>query len=126
MPQYSWPSMEYIITGGDVCDSAAIDHWSGQSNLVNIYGPTECTVLATFKRLEQGCNNKVIGQPINNTQVYLINEKGEPCQTLEQGELYIAGNGVGPGYVRDIKQTDERFAPIESNLNAGKTYRTGD
>lgn len=126
MPQYSWPSMKYIITGGDVCDSAAIDHWSGQSNLVNVYGPTECTVLATFKRLEQGCNNKIIGQPINNTQVYLINEKGEPCQTLEQGELYVAGKGVGSGYVRDIIQTNERFAPIESNSKAGKTYRTGD
>jgi len=126
LPQYAWPSMEYIITGGDVCDSAAIDHWSGQASLINIYGPTECTILATFKHFSPGSNNKVIGKPIYNAQIYLINEKGEPCQTLEPGELYIAGKGVGPGYVQDEAQTAERFVQLDAIAHETTMYRTGD
>ncbi len=126
MPQYVWPSMEYIITGGDVCDTAAINYWAGKVNLVNIYGPTECTVLATYRRLGLGCNNKIIGKPIHNTQVYLINDDGEPCQTLEQGELYIAGKCVGPGYVQDFSHTAERFVQMDSHTNKVTMYRTGD
>ncbi|KEY57001.1 amino acid adenylation domain-containing protein [Serratia sp. DD3] len=126
LPKYEWSTMEYIVTGGDVCDSATIDHWSQQCNLVNIYGPTECTVLATSKRFDPKCNNKIIGKPIQNTKIYLVNEFGHPCQTLEQGELYISGPGVGPGYVNDEKQTNERFVQMNTLASCCKMYRTGD
>lgn len=126
LPQYEWPSMKYIITGGDVCDNTTIKYWSKCTNLINIYGPTECTVLATFKKFSHDSNNKVIGKPINNAQIYLINEQGKPCQTLEHGELYITGKGVGLGYVNDRTQTEERFVKLKS-FNRFKTmYRTGD
>ncbi|WP_374974215.1 amino acid adenylation domain-containing protein [Acinetobacter venetianus] len=126
LPQYDWPSMQYIITGGDVCDNTAIKYWSKHTNLINIYGPTECTVLATFKKFTPESNNKIIGKPINNVQIYLINEHGKPCQTLEHGELYISGKGVGLGYTNDHAQTKERFVKLK-DLNIFKTmYRTGD
>lgn len=126
LPQYEWPSMKYIITGGDVCDNTAINYWSQHTSLINIYGPTECTVLATFKKFSLNSNNKIIGKPIENTQIYLINEHGKACQTLEHGELYIAGKGVGPGYVNDEVQTQERFVKLKGFSLFKTMYRTGD
>lgn len=126
LPQYEWSSMKYIFTGGDVCDHTAIKYWSNHTNLINIYGPTECTVLATFKKFRPNNSNKIIGKPISNTQVYIINEHGEPCQTLEHGELYITGKGVGLGYVNNPKQTEERFVKIEDFDTSKRMYRTGD
>jgi len=122
MPKYQWPSMRHIITGGDVCDNSSITHWSSQCNLLNIYGPTECTVLATCKSFHPTSHNKIIGKPIQNTRIYLLNEQYQPCQTMEQGELYIAGLGVGPGYVMDEQQTKQRFIM----LNGERAYCTGD
>lgn len=126
LPQYEWSSMKYIITGGDVCDHTAIKYWSGRTNLINIYGPTECTVLATFKKFRPNNTNKIIGKPISNTQIYIVNEHGKPCQTLEHGELYINGEGVGLGYMNNPKQTEERFVKLNDFDSSKITYRTGD
>ncbi|KZN44569.1 non-ribosomal peptide synthetase [Pseudoalteromonas luteoviolacea] len=126
LPNYEWPSMRYIITGGDVCDARTIAYWSPRSQLINIYGPTECTVLATYKAFSPSSNNKVLGKPIQNTQIYVVNEQGNPCHTLEQGEVYLAGPGVGPGYFGQPEKTAECFlAPSEWSQGA-QLYRTGD
>ncbi|WP_462164364.1 amino acid adenylation domain-containing protein [Pseudoalteromonas xiamenensis] len=126
LPEYDWPSMRFIITGGDVCDVRTIAYWSERCKLINVYGPTECTVLATCKSFSPSSNNKVLGQPIQNTRVYVINEQGEPCHTLEQGEVYLAGPGVGPGYFAKPTETTACFLPATSWSQGERLYRTGD
>ena len=127
LPDYTWPSMIHIVTGGDVCDPLTIKRWSKSRFLHNIYGPTECTVLATTERFEAEANNKVIGKPIANTRIYLLNDAMQPAKTGEHGELYISGKGVGLGYYNAPEMTAERFLPDHFGDNPRQLmYRTGD
>lgn len=127
LPNYQWPSMSHIVTGGDVCDAKTIKQWSSGRSLHNIYGPTECTVLATTEKFTTASNNKIIGKPIANTKVYLLNDHFVPVETGEHGELYISGPGVGAGYYDAPNMTAERY--VKLNLyddHREIAYKTGD
>lgn len=125
LPDYEWPSMIHIVTGGDVCDPNSIERWSKNRALHNIYGPTECTVLATIEQFHEKSNNKIIGKPISNTTILLLNEVLEPVATSEHGELYIAGEGVGLGYFNADEMTQQRFIENPYKPNS-YMYKTGD
>ncbi len=125
LPDYEWPSMVHIVTGGDVCDPHTIARWSKNRALHNIYGPTECTVLATTEQFYEKSNNKIIGRPISNTKTLLLNESLEPVVTNEHGELYIVGEGVGLGYFNADEMTQQRFIANPYKPNAFM-YKTGD
>ncbi|HEV2756820.1 MAG TPA: amino acid adenylation domain-containing protein, partial [Actinomycetota bacterium] len=99
-----------ILTGGDQLrmrpgDDAAFE-------LVNHYGPTEATVVATAGRVEPtGEAPPSIGRPIDNTAVYVLDPHGNPAPKGVPGELYIGGAGVARGYVNRPALTAERFVP---------------
>ena len=98
--------------------------------VVNHYGPSECTVVATAADLgsliEQGPAgvSPPIGRPIDNTQIYILDERGEPVPARVPGELYIAGAGVARGYLHRPDLTAERFVP--SPFEKQLMYRSGD
>jgi len=80
--------------------------------LVNNYGPTECTVVATSGRVlpGEGMNSlPTIGLPIANTTVYILDENLQPVAPGKSGELYIGGAGVARGYLNRPDITAERF-----------------
>nr|WP_255539582.1 non-ribosomal peptide synthetase [Polynucleobacter sp. JS-Safj-400b-B2] len=119
------PSLEFLITGGDVCDYETIKIWSSGRKFYNIYGPTECTILATTARFNAESHNRDIGRPIYGAICYVLDGSGFPCPTDEVGELYIGGNGVGRGYVGDNALNQERF--LQNPFIDGATYyKTGD
>jgi amino acid adenylation domain-containing protein len=98
--------------------------------LVNNYGPTECTVVATSARVElAGSAGELppIGSPIANTQVYIVDEQMRPVPEGTAGELLIGGAGVARGYLNRPDLTAEKFIADCFSANAGgRLYRTGD
>ncbi|HUD31661.1 MAG TPA: amino acid adenylation domain-containing protein [Variovorax sp.] len=95
--------------------------------LWNMYGPTETTVWSTIWRVASPRAGIVIGRPIDNTTVQVLDEAGHPCPVGVPGELCIGGAGVTLGYHRQPVLTAERFPPDpESRDAAARFYRTGD
>ncbi|MGH6628127.1 MAG: amino acid adenylation domain-containing protein, partial [Burkholderiales bacterium] len=97
------------------------------ARLTQFYGPTETTVWSTAIELNQiGTEPPPIGRPIMNTQLYVLDEYGQPVPTGAVGELYIGGAGVARGYLNRPQLTEERFLPDPFTNNGNRLYRTGD
>ncbi|MGF9966587.1 amino acid adenylation domain-containing protein [Bacillus rhizoplanae] len=92
--------------------------------LFNMYGPTETTVWSLVKEIRDH-DYIVIGKPINNTRVYILDEDGQPVPIGAQGELCISGKGVARGYLYNEEQTKSKFIP-NSFVPGEKLYKTGD
>ena len=99
------------------------------TTLHNLYGPTEAAVDVTFWPCRPGTAERVvpIGRPIANTQIYLLDPRGQPVPIGVPGELHIGGTGVGRGYLNRPELTAERFVadPFSADPVA-RLYRTGD
>ncbi|NIF19954.1 amino acid adenylation domain-containing protein [Pantoea sp. Cy-639] len=127
LPRDSHPGLRHLVTGGDVCEPDVIARLARQCRLHNIYGPTETTVLATTTVLDAGDSNRNLGMPIANTQVLILDEALQPVLQQTPGELYIAGPGVGLGYLNNPALTAERFVELAlPDGRALRAYRTGD
>jgi acyl-coenzyme A synthetase/AMP-(fatty) acid ligase len=95
--------------------------------LWNMYGPTETTVWSTLWRVASPRAGIVIGRPIDNTTVQVLDVAGHPCPIGVPGELCIGGAGVTLGYHRQPVLTAERFPPDPESRDAtARLYRTGD
>ncbi|WP_448694388.1 amino acid adenylation domain-containing protein [Pseudomonas rhizophila] len=127
MPLDAPLGLEHLITGGDVCEPFVIEQLAPQCSFHNIYGPTETTVLVTTRQFGVGDNNRNLGVPIANGRVLILDEQLQPVPQGTPGELYIAGPGVGLGYLNDPTLTASRY--LNLTLPDGPTlrvYRTGD
>ncbi|MBD8496317.1 non-ribosomal peptide synthetase [Pseudomonas syringae] len=119
--------LTHLVTGGDVCEPYVIDRLAEQCHFYNLYGPTEATVLVTARPFAAGSSNRSLGRPIANSQVWILDEDLQPVAEHVQGELYIAGPGVGLGYINHPQLSAERY--VELALPDGqrlRAYRTGD
>ena len=92
----------------------------------NLYGPTETTVWSTCWRV-QPQQPIVIGRPIDNTQVWILDPQGQLCPIGTPGEIHIGGAGVTLGYFQRPELTAERFIadPFSPDPQA-RLYKTGD
>ena len=127
---------KYLIFGGETLTPKLvekIESLHGSCELLNHYGPTETTVGSlTLKLKEYNWKSEPlasipIGRPIQNTQVYILDQNLEPVPVGVTGELYIGGAGVTAGYLKQPEKTAERFIqnPFCSD-RAATMYRTGD
>ena len=95
--------------------------------LYNFYGPTETTVWSTFHRFDSGTERVVIGRPLANTEIYIVDHHGNPVPIGVPGELLIGGDGVAKGYLNQPELTAEKFIPNSfSHAPEALLYRTGD
>ena len=127
----SWPSstsLRILLTGADVLHRFPPPGLPFA--LVNNYGPTECTVVATSGPVEartESSSRPPIGLPIANAQIYILDENLRPVANGTAGELFIGGMGVGRGYLNHPELTAQKFLPnlFDSSIGS-RMYRTGD
>jgi amino acid adenylation domain-containing protein/non-ribosomal peptide synthase protein (TIGR01720 family) len=124
-------SLRLTIIGADQAHTDAVAAWHELvgCRLVNTYGPTEATIVATaaeLTRAEAG-HTVPIGRPIANTRVYVLDGGLDPAPVGVVGEVYIGGTGLARGYVDRPGLTAQRFVPDPfGGEPGGRLYRTGD
>lgn len=125
-----WPkktSLRILLTGADALRRRPTP--TAPFALINNYGPTECTVVATSGPVVAGPATGLpsIGRPIDNTAIHILDERMRPVPDGDAGEIYIGGAGVARGYRNNSTLTAERFVrnPLDTR-NGGRLYRTGD
>ncbi len=95
--------------------------------LWNMYGPTETTIWSTLYQIDCQKQQVLIGRPIANTQIYVLNQNLQPVPIGVIGELYIGGDGLAWGYLHRPELTAEKFIPHPFSKEPGeRLYRTGD
>ncbi|MEU8827138.1 non-ribosomal peptide synthase/polyketide synthase [Streptomyces sp. NPDC048636] len=121
------PGLRTLIVGAEACPAGLVDLWAPGRRLVNSYGPTEATVVATWTgALEAGSGTPPIGRPLPNTRVYVLDGAMRPVPVGSTGELYLTGVGVARGYLDRPGLTAERFLAAPSGPPGARMYRTGD
>ncbi|HKV33665.1 MAG TPA: condensation domain-containing protein, partial [Pyrinomonadaceae bacterium] len=121
-----------VFSGGEALPESLQERFyervSG-AELINLYGPTEASIDASYCPCERGRkrNKVLIGKPIDNMKLYLLDEQQQPVPVGTAGELYIGGIGLARGYWGRPELTAERFVPNGFSSEAGaRLYRTGD
>lgn len=127
LPERAFPALQHIVTAGEAYSNELVERWSEKTHLYNAYGPTETTCYSTLVVDLRETSKSLIGRPICNTQIYLLNEWLQPVPVGVSGEIYIGGAGVARGYMRQPAITAERFVPDPYSTTPGqRLYKTGD
>ncbi len=125
----SIPSLRLVNAGGEACTPQVLAKWARNGiKFYNSYGPTETTVTATIARLNAG-DDIVIGEPLPNYNLAVVDDKMNLLPFGEAGELVITGPGVSNGYVKLPQLTLEKFVLKPASLSilpGDRVYRTGD
>ena len=99
------------------------------ATLLNIYGSSEVAADVTCHEVAKGelTSSVAIGKPISNTQVYLVDEYGEPVPIGMRGQIFVGGDNLARGYLNQPELTAERFVPNWlAPERSPRLYRTGD
>ncbi|HKW29806.1 MAG TPA: amino acid adenylation domain-containing protein [Verrucomicrobiae bacterium] len=127
-------ALRYVIFGGEALEMQSLTPWferhgDQQPRLVNMYGITETTVHVTYRPLtaaDVDCGS-VIGAPIPDLELYILDGRRQPAPIGIPGEIYVGGAGVARGYLNRPELTMDRFIPNPfSREPQARLYRTGD
>lgn len=130
--QLDLPELRWLVLTGEALPPQMACRWLRQYPhvpLFNAYGPTECSDSVSHYAChippDDGLVNMSIGKPIANTQLYILDDWLQPTPVQVTGELYVAGDGVGRGYLHNPKRTAVTFIP--NPFGEGDIlYKTGD
>jgi amino acid adenylation domain-containing protein len=125
--------LQHLLAGGDALSISHVQKVLQQlpnCKLINGYGPTEnttftcCYAITAQSPIE---NSVPIGRPISNTFVYILDRNLQPLPIGVPGELYIGGDGLAVGYLKNSQLTAEKFIPNPFAISSGdRLYKTGD
>ncbi|WP_242059024.1 MULTISPECIES: non-ribosomal peptide synthetase [Nostoc] len=128
--------LRYIIFGGEALNLPSLRPWferhgENQTRLVNMYGITETTVHVTYRVISKkdidDSSGSLIGQPIPDLRLHILDSDGNPLPTGVIGEIYVGGAGVARGYLNRPELTAERFVEDAFTVDSlSRLYRTGD
>ncbi|MFI6444194.1 amino acid adenylation domain-containing protein [Kitasatospora sp. NPDC050543] len=126
-------SLRRVFSGGEALSRQLARAFADAlpwASLVNLYGPTECTINATAylvdpEAIGEGAGSIPIGVPVDNTQCFILDDDRAPVDIGEVGELYVGGVQLARGYLHRPDQTRERFVPSPF-VPTERLYRTGD
>ncbi|HEU4964900.1 MAG TPA: amino acid adenylation domain-containing protein, partial [Bacilli bacterium] len=132
-------ALRYVIFGGEALELQSLKPWfdrhgDERPRLVNMYGITETTVHVTYREITcadvKANRGSVIGVPIPDLQVYVLDAHLQPAPIGVVGEMYVGGAGLARGYLNRPELTDERFTanPFAkgSPKATSRLYKTGD
>ena len=127
-------ALRYVIFGGEALEMQSLKPWFDRHGdrrpvLVNMYGITETTVHVTYRPLsiDDVDSGSVIGVPIPDLQVHVLNQYRQPMPVGVAGEMYVGGAGLARGYLNRADLTEERFIPDHLTGRPGaRLYKTGD
>ncbi|MGF2038866.1 MAG: non-ribosomal peptide synthetase [Nostoc sp. CmiVER01] len=128
-------NLRLVIFGGEALEIKSLQPWferhgDTSPQLVNMYGITETTVHVTYRPLSKEDLNhtaSIIGRPIPDLKVYVLDEYKQPVPIGVPGEMYVGGAGVARGYLNRPELTAERFISHPfSNYDKARLYKTGD
>lgn len=126
-------SLRRVFSGGEALSRQLARHVSTElawASLINLYGPTECTINSTFylvdpEAIAEGSGSVPVGFPVDNTQCFILDQDRAPTEIGEVGELYIGGTQLARGYLNRPEVTAERFVRSPF-VPTDRLYRTGD
>jgi amino acid adenylation domain-containing protein len=125
--------LRWLIVTGEEPRASLCRRWLSKFPgipLVNAYGPAECAddvTLAKISRVDELTGERVpLGDPLKGSRLFVLNSLLAPVSLGEVGELYIAGVGVGRGYLDSPGQTAERFVACPFGPPGARMHRTGD
>ena len=130
------PALRYVVFGGEALDLRSLQPWFDRygddaPKLINMYGITETTVHVTYRPIARAdlapTTGRLIGKPLPDLAVYVLNAHGQLQPTSVPGEIYVGGGGVAKGYLQRPELTAGRFIadPFSENPQA-RLYRSGD
>ncbi len=127
-------SLRLIILGGEKALRERVSQWQRNAGdhvrIVNTYGPTESTIVATSYEvgdLPATALDVPIGRAVRNAETYVLDERLQPAPIGVAGELHIGGNGLARGYLNAPELTAQKFIPHPFRQTAGaRLYKTGD
>jgi thioesterase domain-containing protein len=130
----AWPNthaLRYLFLGGESLSRELVTRSQhlAQQGLINLYGPTEATIDAIAWRANTVITGPtaLLGRPISNTRIYLLDAHGQPVPLGAVGEIHIGGAGVARGYLNRPELTAERFLTDPfSAVPGARMYKTGD
>ncbi|MFI0908671.1 MupA/Atu3671 family FMN-dependent luciferase-like monooxygenase [Streptomyces sioyaensis] len=131
LPPGDQPPLRHLLLGGDVLRTRPRP--DAPYETVNVYGPTEVTVLCTVETVSPQAEGPglaaepiAIGRPVDNVRLRVVDESGSPAPVGTMGELYVGGPGVALGYLHRPELAEERFLPDPDGSPDALVYRTGD
>jgi len=126
-----WPrhtALRILLTGAETLRQFPTDDLPFK--VINNYGPTECTVVATSGSVPHDAYTDTlptIGRPIENTRIYILDERLQQVPVHAAGEIYVGGAGVARGYLNRPELTGEKFVKDPFSIDpSARLYRTGD
>jgi non-ribosomal peptide synthetase component F len=121
------------VFGGEALEPQRLRTWlhnhPGLPRMINMYGITETTVHASFREIVNGdanSNASPVGVPLAHLAFFVLDQWLRAVPAGVVGELYVAGSGVGCGYVRRGPLTASRFVACPFGGPGARMYRTGD
>ncbi|MBY6705276.1 amino acid adenylation domain-containing protein [Rhodococcus sp. BP-241] len=119
-------ALTFVGVGGDVCSPALVERWAPGRRMLNLYGPSEATVVATLTPPMAPGSPVTIGAPRRGVDVRVLDRRLRPVVPGVPGELYLSGPALARGYLGRLPLTSTRFVADPFGTPGDRMYRTGD